>query len=205
MDQYMKIFCEAYGGSVFEPVDEGVVSKIKDAVKTVINKMIEWVHAFINVLRRIKKYIMDKAKAIVAKFKGEKVYTITRLDTASYAVKNAKDAAKALAHGDTSKVNDAVEKLNDAKETKEDVKIISGDQLLKHNADTTKLSQDTSSLLEDVKNAVNSTDDPKSSEKLCKACVGLLKAFGADEKTLADFKDFETFDKKFSNNEPFEL
>lgn len=191
---------------VYEPVDEGAIDSIKEGVKKVIRKIIELVNNFIDVLGKIKKWIMEKSKEIIAKFKGEREVTVTDTDKVKSAVDQAKDASNALKNGDASKVDDAVNALKDAKEAKKTVTIKSGDQILKHNTETTKIATDIKPCLDNVDKAMKLDDtDPKKSEKLAKALTDTLKAVDADEKTMAQFSSFEEFDKKFSNNEPFEL
>ena len=191
---------------VYEPVNEGALDSIKEGVKKIVKKIIEWVNKFIVVLGKIKKYIMEKAKEIIAKFKGKRDVTITDTNKVKDAVNKAKEASNALKNGDDSKVKEAVEAIKDAKNSKVDVTITSGDQILKHNTETTKIANDLKPILDSVNKAIDKDgNDPKKPEELAKAITDALKAVGADEKTLGDFASFEAFEKKFSSNEPFEL
>ena len=197
----MSLFLQTY-----DVVNEGVIDKLKEGVKKLLHTIAEWVRKFIGVLQKIKRYLVEKVKSIMAKFKGKREVEITDTKKCQDAVNKAMDASKALANGDGSKVDDVVEALKDAKDSKVHTTITNGNQIIQHNTETTRITSNVKPCLDAVTKALEmDNNDPKKSEKLAKALTDTLKAMGEDEKTLGCFASFEAFDKAFSNNEPMEL
>lgn len=76
MNEYTQIFLEAYGDSVFEPVEEGVGETIKKAVLFVCRKIKEWCGKIVAVIRKFKNWVTSHIKNIF----GGKSYKVQALD-----------------------------------------------------------------------------------------------------------------------------
>lgn len=76
MNEYTQIFLEAYGDSVFEPVEEGVGETIKKAVMLLCRKIKEWCGKIVAAIRKFKNWVTSHIKNIF----GGKTYKVQALD-----------------------------------------------------------------------------------------------------------------------------